>query len=461
MDRRSVLDALLREDLKSFLIRTFLTIDRSQPYLDTWHLDLLADALMRAYRRETTRLIITLPPRSLKSIAASVAFPAWALGRNPRLKIVCASYAAELAAKHARDTRTVMQADWYRRIFPDTRLNPKKMSEEEFTTTTHGFRLATSVGGTLTGRGGNLIIIDDPIKAQDALSKVKRDSVGEWFDGTLYSRLDNKRDDVIVLVMQRVHLDDLAGRLLDRGGWEHVCLPAIAEGDETFVLSDGRRVGRRKGEALHPAREPLDKLAEARINLGAFAFSAQYQQCPVPEDGHLVSWDWFETADGSPVPAGTTVQSWDVAMTAGDGSDWSVCTTWRVVGERYDLLDVLRERLLFPELKRRVVAMARQFRADTVLIEEVGIGQGLIQQLRDEGQLHPIGCVPVGSKAARLAAQSAVIEARRVVLPKAAPWLAGLRAELVAFPHGRHDDQVDSLTQFLAWHGNRPRHEFW
>ena len=460
MDRRRILEAVLRNDLKSFIIKTFATVDPGQPYLDNWHIDVLADALMAALQRKTRRLIITLPPRSLKSIAASVAFPAWALGRDPSLKIVCASYAAELAAKHARDTRTVMQSAWYARLFPSTRLNPRKTSEEEFATTRGGFRLATSVGGTLTGRGGNLIIIDDPIKAQEALSKTKRDAVGQWFDQTVYSRLDNKRDDVIILVMQRVHPDDLAGRLLDRTGWHQLNLPAIADRDEQFVLPDGRRLGRRKDEVLHPLREPRAALDEARANLGAFAFAAQYQQCPVPETGNLVRWDWFQHG-APPRRPDRIVQSWDVAMTTGDASDWSVCTTWAVLGQTYYLLDVCRQRLMFPALKRRVVELAGEFAAETVLIEDVGIGTGLIQQLKADDAVYTIGVAPEGSKTARLAAQSAVIEAGRVFLPLAAPWLDDLGAELVAFPQGRHDDQVDSLTQFLAWQTSRSTHEFW
>lgn len=148
-----------------------------------------------------------MPPRSLKSICTSVAFPAWILGKDPSKRIITTSYSDELASKLARDCRAVMDTKWYKELFPQTRLNPNKRTETEYETTKNGYRLATSVGRTLTGRGGNFIIIDDPIKPQEALSETKRKSVNQWYTNTLYSRLDNKNTDVIIIVMQRVHTD--------------------------------------------------------------------------------------------------------------------------------------------------------------------------------------------------------------------------------------------------------------
>ena len=263
--------ALLAQDLASFIIKSFVTVDASSTFLPNWHIALFADHLTRAFTRDIKRLVITLPPRSLKSICASVAFPAWALGRDPSLRIICASYGQDLAGKHARDCRTVMQSAWYRQVFPAARLNPAKLAEHEFETMVGGYRLSTSVGGALTGRGGNILIVDDPIKPSDAGSLPHRTAVKQWFDGTLLSRLDHKANDVVIVIMQRVHVDDLVAHLLEQEGWTHLQLPAIALTDESFTLSAdgpyrGKRVGRRAGEALHPAREPLDVLARVRGN---------------------------------------------------------------------------------------------------------------------------------------------------------------------------------------------------
>ena len=301
---RAVLDALLRHDLCSFIMKTFGTVDGSRLYKHNWHIELLANYLEKAFRREIKRLIITLPPRSLKSICASVAFPAFALGHDPSLRIVCASYSADLSGKHARDCRTVMEAMWYRRLFPRTRINRKKNAEDEFETTAKGYRLSTSVGGTLTGRGGNIIIIDDAIKPHDALSETKRLGVNQWFDGTLYSRLDNKQDDVIILIMQRVHEDDLVAHVLENEGWTHLRLPAIADEHERFDLGDGRIFVRAPGEALHPDYESLETLEKIRNRLGSFFFNAQYQQTPVPVGGNMVRWEWFKNYDEVPAKDG-------------------------------------------------------------------------------------------------------------------------------------------------------------
>ena len=450
--------ALLAQDLASFIIKTFATVDASSTFLPNWHITLIADHLTRAFTRDIKRLVITLPPRSLKSICASVAFPAWALGRNPALRVICASYGQDLAGKHARDCRTVMQSSWFSRVFPRSRLNPAKLAEHEFETLAGGYRLSTSVGGALTGRGGNILIVDDPIKPLEAGSQPYRNTVKQWFDGTLLSRLDHKAHDVVILIMQRVHVDDLVAHVLEQEGWTHLQLPAIALADESFpLLADGpwrgQRVGRRVGEALHPAREPLEVLARVRAEIGTYVFDAQYQQTPVPVGGNLLQRAWFQVTPVGWVPGrgAPIVQSWDVAMTASNGSDWSVCTTWVIESGHYHLIDVYRARLTFPQVKRAVVQKRTEFAAQTVLIEDVGIGTGLIQQLRAEREVHPIGLTPEGSKVDRMVAQSAKIEAGQVYLPATAPWLAEFMAEIAAFPNGRHDDQVDSLSQALGW----------
>jgi hypothetical protein len=195
----------LRNDFYAFVEKAFQAVSPGEPFLPNWHLEAICHALKRVEAGEIKRLIILMPPRNLKSICASVAFPAWLLGRNPTRKIICVSYNTELAAKHARDCRAVMNAAWYPSLFPSTRIDPAKSAEAEFMTTERGFRLATSTGGTLTGRGGDLLIIDDPMKPADAQSEPLRLQCQQWFSNTLLSRLDDKVNSSIVLVMQRLH----------------------------------------------------------------------------------------------------------------------------------------------------------------------------------------------------------------------------------------------------------------
>ena len=453
-DRRD-LEVALRYNLPSFIQRSFQTVVPAAEYLDNWHIDAIAWHLQQCFDGRIKRLIITVPPRNLKSICASVAFPAWVLGRDPTRRIICASYANELTAKHARDCRTVMESDWYRSVFPGTRLNPKKLAELDFETTRQGYRYGTSLGGALTGRGGNFVIVDDPIKPGDAMSDVKRESVKQWFDGTLYSRLDSKKDDVIIIVMQRVHVDDLVGHVLEKdAGWVHLDLPAIADADQAVPSGPGEVHHRRAGEILHPDREPLEVLEQIKAEMGTLAFSAQYQQRPVPVEGNLVKWSWFRVYAYPPAHNhdGRVIQSWDTASKAGELNDYSVCTTWLKKGDDFYLLDVLRERLDYPHLKMRVIDMARRFAAHSVLIEDKGSGLQLIQDLQfQKTGVRPISITPEADKITRMSSQSAQIEAGHVILPESAPWLDEFKAEIMAFPNGRFDDQVDSLSQFLGW----------
>ena len=424
-----------------------------QRYRHSWHIEAIAWHLQQCRERTIRRLIITMPPRSLKSICASVALPAYALGHDPTERIVCVSYAQDLTLKHARDARAVLESAWYRTLFPRTRLDPRKNTEAEVATTVKGYRLGTSVGGTLTGRGGSLIIIDDPMKPCEALSASRRRAVHEWYDTTLVSRLDDKTSDVIILVMQRLHVDDLVGHVLDRDDWTHLDLPAIAERPYAVPIGPDEVHHRAVGDVLHPEREPLVELERLRTAMGSQAFAAQYQQAPVPAEGHLIRRAWLRRY-GVPLvhrPDDLIVQSWDTASKSEEIHDFSVCTTWLLRGRESYLLEVFRERLEYPELRRAVLRLARAHEPEAVLIEDKGSGTHLIQDLRRSGELWPIARSPEGDKVMRLHAQSVRFEAGEVVLPERAPWLDDFLAELLAFPAGRHDDQVDSLTQALAW----------
>ena len=264
---QSEFQTILRRDLYAFTERCFYELNPTAEFLQNWHIELDTSMLDACRSGEIPRLIINQPPRSLKSLCASVAFPAYLLGCDPTAQIICASYGQELANKHALDCRTVMTSAWYQALFPHTRLSPERQAVEEFMTTQQGFRLSTSVGGTLRGRGADFIIIDDPLKPEEALSDTRRRAANDWFDGTLYSRLNNKTTGRIILIMQRLHEDDLVGHVLGLEPWTVVRHPAIAEEDERFEIQTPygvRRFERKAGEALHPAREPLEVLQRIR-----------------------------------------------------------------------------------------------------------------------------------------------------------------------------------------------------
>src|SRR3954471_8917194 len=218
-----------------------------------------------------------------------------------------------------------MRSDVYRRIFPATRISPAKDTETEVMTTARGSRLATSVGGTLTGRGGDLLIIDDPLKPQDAHSESARESLKQWYANTLLSRLDHKAEGSIIVVMQRLHPDDLVGHLLEQGGWRHLNLPAIAEQETVVELGATRRHRRRVGNLLHPERESQTALDELKASMGSMEFTAQYQQAPVPIGGNLIRWSWFKFYDNPPTPqpGDKLIVSWDTAQSSHQLADYS------------------------------------------------------------------------------------------------------------------------------------------
>ena len=206
------LDAALRLRFDLFLMRCFLTVNPGAIFMDNWHIDHMAYQAERIVNGEVRRLIVNMPPRNLKSLTFNVALSAFLLGHDPRRRIFCISYGAELAAEHSAQFKAIVQSEWYQRIFPRMRI--RRMVDDEVYTTERGFRRWTSVLGAMTGMGGDVFIIDDPLKPVDALSEVKREAVNQWYSNTLLSRLDNKETGIILVVMQRVHQDDLSGYLL-------------------------------------------------------------------------------------------------------------------------------------------------------------------------------------------------------------------------------------------------------
>jgi|SRR5579871_4149485 len=444
---------LLQNDFHTFLHRSFRELNPRTPFHDNWHIELLAAKLESVRLGETKRLIVNLPPRHLKSHIASGAFPAWLLGHDPSAQILCVSYGQELSDKLSRDCRALMTSSFYERSFP-TRLSPMRSAVEEFATTAHGFRLATSVGGVVTGRGGDIIIVDDPLKPEEAVSDTLRKRVNDWYDNTLYSRLNDRTKGAIVIIMQRLHEDDLVGHVRGQEDWEVVSFPAIAVEDESFIVvtrAGSRTLGRKKGEVLHAEREPLEELEKIRRALGSYNFAGQYQQLPAPLGGGMVRRSWFRTYDLPPWPFDSIVQSWDTANKATELADYSVCTTWGVKNRNYYLLNVFRRKLNFPELKRAVIAQARWLGATTVLIEDRASGTQLIQEVMGELGGGVAKITPLVDKVMRLHGQTAKIENGFVHLPRSAPWLEDYLSELTTFPRGRHDDQVDSTSQALEW----------
>ena len=444
-----VLRAALALDFMAFSEFAFAVVRPNTQFKPNWHLEALAHKLSQVASGEVRRLIVTMPPRNLKSLFASVALPAWFLGHNPSERVVAVSYSDQLARAHANDFRRVVNDPLYQATFPATRL--ARDTDREIVTTMRGKRYATSIEGTLTGLGGNLVIIDDPLKQDDAHSETVRARTIEWYRSTLLSRPDDKQVARIVLVMQRVHQDDLAGYLEEQGGFEILNLPAIAPQTQSYELGGGRTYVRREGELLHPTHEPGSVLLELKREMGPIAFSAQYQQNPIPPGGTIIKRKWLTTYDVIPPyeRGDHIIMSWDIALSEEEKGDYCACVVLLRRREVFFVLEVIRSRLRFDDLRRKILDIKRRYPGGTLLIEDSPISKGLIQSL-EETSLNVTTYQPDTDKRSRLIAQSDLFAGGSVRLPQSATWLEDFTAELLAFP-GRHDDQVDALTQGLAW----------
>ena len=456
LDPREILSLARRTRLDLFVIKVFETLHPGEPTLHiAWYLQAICYLLEQVWSGDVRRTVITVPPRHLKSITVAVAFAAWALGHRPGMKIMVASYSQDLARLHSSQTRTIMESDWYKRDFPGTRIQDGGNRALELVTTAGGSRKAVSVSGSTTGFGADIIIVDDCMKSDEARSEAVRAGVKEWYDGTLASRLNDKQRGPVVSIQQRLHEDDLPAYLLEKG-FEHLNLPAIGEKEERIALGRGLVHLRKPGDLLNPTREDMATLERLRQELGPAVFAAQYQQDPVAPGGNLLRWEWFKTYDVMPERSAfqKIVQSWDTGMSAAPTSDWSVCTTWGFRDRKWYLVDVFRRRLDYPDLRAAVIRLHKDWQADRVIIEDACSGKSLWQDLRESGPFRPLMVKPWSSKEERFVGTLGEVEAGNILLPTDAPWLDAFRAELKAFPNGRHDDQVDSFSQAVRFQTN-------
>ena len=425
----------------------------SATYIHAVHTRAIAEALEKVARGITRRLIINVPPRHFKSYQASVAFPAYLLGLDPNLRIICASYGSDLSDPFGRQTRDIMQSPLYLSMFPETRLRSKTPPVGDLVTTKNGYRFATSVGGVLTGKGADIAIIDDPMKAGDQSSDVVRDGIGEWFKTSLMTRFDKPAESRVVVVMQRLHMDDLAGRLKAEGGWEILDLPAIAQTGYSVDLGLGQAKSFVAGDILFPERITPDVLDQLRFDLGEAGFAAQMLQRPTPAGGHLFNLGKVRRYELTAKPNynvfEATIVSVDCGAAAGESSDYTAITTWGVRGKDLYIVHATRGRWTLPRtlkiIKPIIDAAASKNRG--IVIETGGAGHGLIQTLHEDGYKQVWPYTPKDGKAARAEFANLKFEQERILLPFDAPWLEEVEAELAAFPFGKNDDYVDSIGQ--------------
>lgn len=404
--------------------------------------------------KKSPRLILQMPPRAGKSTIASVAFPAWHLGNYPTHEIISCSYSTSLAMTFSRKVRNMLREDSYGAVFPKTELDPDSQSAEAWLTTLGGGYVSAGVGSGITGRGATILLMDDPLKnAEEAKSDVVKEAMREWYASTAYTRLAPGGG--VILIMTRWAEDDIAGWLLseaEAGGeqWEVIKYPAIAEEDETY---------RDKGEALHPERYDLPALERIRKAVGPRVWNALYQQNPTPDTGDYFTTSMFQYYNPAALDRSALkyYQAWDLAIGQNDRNDFTVGVTVGV--DRLDnmyVVGVERGKWTGMQIVEKILDSYELWRPSVVGIErghiELAIGP-FLEKRQKERRLYEMFVQDLKTgrrdKEARARAIQGRMQQGKVFFPKDSDFGSTLISELLKFPNGEHDDQVDAL----AWIG--------
>lgn len=476
-----LLDALKREkekrlaetSLYHFMRQMWPIIEPGTEFRTNWHLEAICEHLEAVTEGEIDNLVINIPPGFSKSIISSVAWPAWMWIVDPTKRVMSASYGEDLAVRDAMKTRDVITSEWFQRHWPYVQIAKGQDQKTHYVLTESGWRLATSVGGRATGLHPDIKIVDDPHSAQQAASDAERQRALDWFTGTLATR-GVSRGAKTVVIMQRLHEQDVTGLILDKFGkqYEHLCLPmryerSTAKPRTKLGFIDPRTA---EGSLLWPELFPEETVVKLESALGDYGTAGQLQQRPAPSGGgilkpaHIKKWP----AGKELPPFDYVVQSWDTAFTEKTTGDPSAMTVWGTA--RYEgkqiaiLLDLINDRMAYPQLKKRVIDEWRSAygenarRADTILVEQKASGQSILQDLRQAG----IPARPYNpgraDKMVRAHAIAPLIDAEIIYIPESnknkgqfVSWAQPLLKEMEVFPNGRHDDIVDTMSQALIY----------
>jgi len=449
----------MRRSLREFIKSSWGTIEPARDFYDNWHIDAISEHLEAVAHGDIKRLIINVPPRHMKSISVAVALPAWVWTIMPQKRFLFASYALSLSVRDSVKCRRLIDSQWYKTHFGQTfELTSDQNQKQRFENDKTGYRIATSVDGALTGEGGDIIVIDDPHNVREAESSAVRESVLDWWDQAMQTRLNDPKTGAFVIIMQRVHENDLTGHILkdEYNDWDHLCLPARYEighpspTRSSLGFTDPRT---KEGDLLWPERVDEKTLSNLERSLGTYASAGQLQQRPMPKGGGILRAEWWVPWEKPDLPdIEYVLQSWDTAFSTNEKTSYSARTTWGVFRMNGQInaivLDMWYDRVTYPELRNIAQESYEDYEPDAVLIEKKASGQSLLQDLRMAG-IPVIPYSPDRDKEARAHAASALLEDGRIYFPSDKKWSKDLIDICAAFPAGDNDDIVDTCTQ--AW----------
>ena len=429
-------------------------------YIGNWHIDAISEHLEGVSNGHIRNLIINMPPRHMKSLSVSVAWPAWTWAQEkrspltgPSVGFLTSCYAQSLSVRDSVKCRRLIESPWYQKRWGDRfTLASDQNTKIRWENNHGGYRIASSVDGTGTGEGGDVVIIDDPVSAKDALSPTVRQTANDWFDGTMTTRLNNPKTGAYVLVMQRLHESDLVGHLLekDRDGWTVLCLPARYEEKHPYVwIRDPRR---EEGQLLWPERVGEKEVKKIETSLGSYGTAGQLQQRPAPSEGGMFQRAWFKIIDEVP-PGLSFVRDWDLAGTVpepGKEPDWTVgAKLGRTARGDYTVAHIKRFQGSPQTVEQTILTTAREDGYSCVISLKQDPGQAGKAQVQALVRMLAGYTVVVntetGSKETRANPFASQCEAGNVSVVRA-PWLDAFLDEMSVFPFGRKDDQVDATA---------------
>lgn len=464
--------ALSRLSLHSFVRQAWPLVEPEARFVDNWHIGLICEALQAVSALEIRNLIINLPPRHMKSLLVSVFWPSWSWIDAPHLRWLTGSYAMPLALRDALKSRRILQSAWYRRSFGDSfRLSGDQNLKGRYENDRGGYRLAFSFNSAVTGEGADVLVVDDPLKIQDADHAAQRQRINEIYDNTLSTRANDPRSARRVIIMQRLHSEDLSGHLLRRmeeGGerYEHLCLPT-EHVPGFFISMPGLRDPRQAaGELLWPARFGEQENAAAKITLGRRGYAGQHGQRPAPDGGNIYLSEWWNAKNryDPAVPQQIVARwlSWDTAFKDGEENDATALTVWELLADyRLRLRHASWGRYPFPQLAAQIEDEARRWLPDGklrgILVEDKASGISALQTL-EQGAPPEIAALLLAfkpgqvSKVGRARQASLWCERGCVLLPEPSeqvPWLFDFEELLYQFPAARLNDPADSFAQAI------------
>jgi predicted phage terminase large subunit-like protein len=465
----SIAERMLGEEsLSDFIRMSWPTVEPGIRYMHNWHIDCICEHLEAVDSGQIKRLIVNIPPRYMKSTIITIDWPVWTWIHSPHMRWLFASYSDTLARDHSVKRRSLMLSDWYQERWGDQFslssaptmqkgiLAQQRVTQSDIWNDKGGTMYAVGMGGSATGRGGNRLVIDDPHDPQQAWSDAHRETGVRKFRETFYTRLNDKKRDPIVVVMQRLHEADLTGALLqDDTTWEHLKIQGVADHPTSIRFPVSLRdIERDEGDILWPEREGEVEIADMRATLGTYGFAGQYQQEPAPPGGVIFQRDWWQFYRELP-QIDYYMMSVDCAFKDTSRGSRVAVQIWGIAGPNRYLVDRDTDSMDFTVTVTAVRSMHAKWQSkhrhiSGILIEDKANGPAVVATLRRELS-GIIEVEPQGSKEARAHACLPTVEAGNVYLPEPdmAPWVHDFIHEASMFPAGAHDDDVDAMTQLL------------